>query len=181
MSRSDIMRIWHFSTAPTIILNVAGWLFLHMLIAFGATRLSRRLFHENQWLYRIRSWEKDGALYRRLFNVTQWKGLLPDGAAWFRGGFAKKKMDATDQEYLDLFVKETCRGEFTHWIVIAVSPLFFLWNGRLAGGIMITYALAANLPCIIVQRYNRPQLLRILAKKKERVRKSAVDSRSGIR
>lgn len=169
MSRYEtIMRIWHFSTILTVVLNIAGWFFLHMLIAFGATVLPRRLFNENQWLYRIRSWEHNGALYKRLFNVTKWKGWLPDGAAWFRGGFAKKKVHATDPEYLDQFVKETCRGELTHWIVIALSPLFFLWNRKIAGVIMIIYAFAANFPCIIVQRYNRPQLLRILQRKRQR-------------
>lgn len=166
MSRSEqTMRIWYFTTTLTIILNIAGWFILHMLIAFGATVLPRRLFHEKQWLYRIRSWEKDGTIYNRLFKVKKWKGGLPDGAAWFRGGFAKKKLTASEPEYIDLFVKETCRGEFTHWIVIALSPLFFLWNGKIAGAIMIVYALAANLPCIMVQRFNRPQLLRILARK----------------
>ena len=164
------MRIWHFTTTVTIILNIAGWFILHMLIAFGATLLPRYLFHENQWLYRIRSWEKQGVLYKRLFNVTKWKGWLPDGAAWFRGGFEKKRVNATDPAYLDLFVKETCRGEFAHWVVIALSPLFILWNRRMSVLVMIVYAISANLPCIIVQRYNRPQLLRILARKRQRNR-----------
>lgn len=160
------MRIWHFTTALTIIINIGGWFFLHMLIAFGATMLPRRFFNENQWLFRSRSWEKNGALYKRLFNVTKWKTMLPDGAAWFRKGFSKKKVRSTAPEYLALFINETCRGEAAHWIVMALSPLFFLWNGTIAGVVMILYAIGANLPCIIVQRYNRPQLKRILAKKR---------------
>ena len=164
------MRIWHFTNILTLVINIAGWFILHMLVAFGATMLPRGLFHQKQWLYRVRSWEKDGSIYKRLFKVTRWKGLLPDGAAWFRGGFAKKKVRATDPEYLDLFVKETCRGELAHWIVIVLSPLFFLWNRRDVGFFMIVYALAANLPCIIVQRYNRPHLLQILARKRKRNR-----------
>ena len=97
------------------------------------------------------------------------EGLLR-GCSLRRGwpGFAKKRLRRSDPEYFDLFVKETCRGELAHWIVILLSPLFFLWNPRYAGIIMIVYALAANMPCIIVQRYNRPQLLRILAKKRRR-------------
>lgn len=162
------MQIWHFSNTVTVIIDFAAWFVLHMLIAFSATLLPRRLFHERQWLYRTRSWEEDGMLYRRRFGVSLWKDRLPDGAAWFRSGFAKKRLRRSDPVYLDLFVKETCRGELTHWIVILLSPLFFLWNPWYAGIILIVYALAANIPCIIVQRYNRPQLLRILARKQQR-------------
>jgi len=168
------MRIFYLSNAVTVIVDFAAWFVLHMLVAFGATLLPRHLFHEKQWLYRTRPWEKDGALYRRLFKVTRWKDRLPDGASWFSGGFAKKHLRRSDPEYFDLFVKETCRGELAHWIVILLSPLFFLWNRWYAGIIMIVYALAANIPCIIVQRYNRPQLLRLLTRKRQRKRQSAL-------
>ncbi|MBD3241890.1 MAG: glycosyl-4,4'-diaponeurosporenoate acyltransferase [Chitinivibrionales bacterium] len=146
--------------ARTIVLDSAAWFVLHMLIAFGATLLPRNLFNERQWLFRIRGWERGGTLYERL-NVMAWKKLLPDGAALFRGGFRKKHMQAGNKTYLMQFVKETCRAEAAHWTVIAVSPLFFLWNPRRVGVVMIAYALAANLPCVIVQRYNRPRLMRI--------------------
>ncbi len=154
-------RPWRCGTALTVALDFVAWFVLHMLIAFGATLLPRRLFSEKQWFFRPRAWEKGGTLYERLLNVGVWKRLLPDGSRLFRGGFRKKHMQGSDPAYLHRFVQETCRAEAAHWIVIAVAPLFFLWNPRRAGAFMIVYALAANLPCIIVQRYNRPRLMRI--------------------
>ncbi|MBD3346126.1 MAG: glycosyl-4,4'-diaponeurosporenoate acyltransferase [Chitinivibrionales bacterium] len=165
------MRLWHFSNLLTVIIDFAAWFVLHMLIALGGTLLPRRLFHEKQWLFRSRGWEKKGDFYQQLFGVIGWKDKLPDGASWFRGGFAKKRVASTNVEYLDNFVKETCRGELVHWIVVAVSPVFFLWNPWYAGIIMIVYALASNIPCIIVQRYNRPQLMRIVKRRREYIRK----------
>ena len=45
---------------------------------------------------------------------------------------------------------------------LAIAPLFFLWNTPWLAGVMVLYGVAANLPCLITQRYNRARLLRIL-------------------
>jgi glycosyl-4,4'-diaponeurosporenoate acyltransferase len=50
-----------------------------------------------------------------------------------------------------------------HWAVLALSGLFFLWNPWWAGMVMIAYAAAANLPCILIQRYNHLRLARAIA------------------
>ena len=96
--------------------------------------------------------------------MRRWKGLLPDGAALFKKGFRKKKLNARDPGYMERFVKETCRGEAVHWAVLGCSFLFFLWNPWWAGLIMVVYALAANLPCIVTQRYNRIRLMRVIGR-----------------
>lgn len=63
--------------------------------------------------------------------------------------------------YLERFVRETCRGEAVHWVVFACALLFFLWNPWWIGLIMVAYAAAVNVPCIIAQRYNRIRLVRL--------------------
>jgi len=145
-----------------VIVNVAAWLFIHMAAAWLGTQLPVELFRPGQWCYRERSWELGGRLYEVVFAVRRWKGLLPDGAALFKKGFRKKRFNARDSAYMSRFVKETCRGEAVHWAVLAGSPVFLLWNPWWAGVIMVAYALAANLPCIITQRYNRLRLTRLI-------------------
>jgi glycosyl-4,4'-diaponeurosporenoate acyltransferase len=86
---------------------------------------------------------------------------LPDGAALFKEGFEKKRLKETNMEYLNWFMRETCRAELTHWIVFLFGPLFFIWNLWWVGIVMILYASLANMPCIITQRYNRIRLRRI--------------------
>mgnify|MGYP003343114664 CR=1 FL=1 len=44
-------------------------------------------------------------------------------------------------------------GELCHWSALVCAPLFFLWNPWWGDLIVVGYALAANLPCILVQRY----------------------------
>jgi glycosyl-4,4'-diaponeurosporenoate acyltransferase len=49
-------------------------------------------------------------------------------------------------------------------VLLAVSPLFLLWNPWWLGLVMIAYAVVANGPCILIQRYNRGRLVRVLAR-----------------
>lgn len=145
-----------------VVVNVTVWPVIHMAAAWLGTKLPVELFRPEQWCYRERSWELGGRFYEVVFAVRRWKGLLPDGAALFKKGFRKKRLNARDPEYIERFVKETCRGEAVHWAVLACSLFFFLWNPWWAGLIMVAYALAANLPCIVTQRYNRIRLVRLI-------------------
>lgn len=148
--------------------NFLGWPLLQMTIAYAATRFPSRLFSDDCWLTTPRSWERNGQFYVGQLAVREWKRLLPDGAAWF-GGFSKKKIGSRDPAYLARFVLETRRSEMAHWCMLCCFPIFFFWNPAWACLVMTGYGLAANLPCIIVQRYNRIKLLQVRAVQSQRV------------
>ena len=148
------------SIAWTILLNVIGWPVIHLTVAKLFLSLPGSCFGGNGWLFRSRAWERDGHIYERFTGVRRWKQMLPDGAPFLRG-FAKKKLQSTDRSYFAMFIRETCRGELTHWVMMTAAPVFFLWNPLWADAVMCLYAIAANLPCIITQRYNRIRLRRV--------------------
>jgi hypothetical protein len=50
---------------------------------------------------------------------------------------------------------------------IASAPVFFLWNPWWGDLIIVLYALVANLPCILVQRYNRFRLQKLRVRERE--------------
>ncbi len=54
-----------------------------------------------------------------------------------------------------MFVRETRRAELAHWWALACGLLFVLWNPPLAAALLVAYGVAANLPFILIQRYNR--------------------------
>ena len=151
----------HLPTAITILIDVIAWFVIHMSVSYIMTRRHLTSFNIDSWLYRKRVWEKNGWIYEKLFKVLSWKKILPDGAAIFKGGFEKKRLKESNMGYLASFVKETCRAELTHWVVLLFGPLFFIWNIWWVGILMIAYAILANIPCIITQRYNRIRLRRI--------------------
>ena len=66
---------------------------------------------------------------------------------------------------LGRYLVETRRGELAHWAIMAAAPLFLLWNPWTIWLLMVAYAVVANLPCIVIQRYNRARLLRILKRR----------------
>lgn len=152
------------SDGMLVIVNIAAWAILHIVPAWLGMRVPPGRFDHRARLYRERRFERGGRLYERLFAIRRWKGLLPDGARLFTGGFAKKNLAPGDDPaaYYTRFVQETCRGELVHWIVLGCAALFFLWNPPWAGWIMVGYALLVNLPCILAQRYNRIRLVRLL-------------------
>lgn len=60
---------------------------------------------------------------------------------------------------------ETWRGELCHWAALASTPVFALWNPPWAILIMTLCGLLLNIPCILVQRYNRIRLRRLVEKR----------------
>ena len=151
----------HLPTAITILIDVIAWFVIHMGVSYIMSRQPLTSFNNHSWLYRKRNWERNGRFYEKFFRLKSWKRRLPDGAAIFKNGFEKKRLKETNKDYLDSFIRETCRAELTHWIVFLFGPVFLIWNLWWVGIVMILYATIANIPCIITQRYNRIRLQRI--------------------
>jgi glycosyl-4,4'-diaponeurosporenoate acyltransferase len=140
--------------------NALGCAALQLTIAAIAVRIDARHFGRDSPLYRTHPAEI--AFYRRVLRIRRWKSLLPDGAPWVGGAFRKKRLAARDSAYFRQFLLETRRGEAAHWLMLACFPIFFLFNPPWARAVIAVYALAANLPCILAQRYNRAVAERIL-------------------
>ncbi len=137
-----------------------GWLFFHILSVIVANRLPAR-FLCKPGIFREFHFES-GLFYRRVFKVDKWKELLPDGSAASGNGFQKKRLAGKDSEYIRKFILESKRAEAAHWLAIFPFWIFGLWTPPIVVPFMLLYSLAANIPCIIAQRYNRPRLRRVL-------------------
>lgn len=145
-----------------IFIDIAAWLVFHITGSFLVYIMPIKWFENDNFLYCVRKWEKDGNTWQTVFKVKSWKEYLPDGAALFKNGFKKKRILHRDCDYYKMFIAESRRAELTHWVVMLPAPLFFIWNPFNVGIIMIIYAIAINAPCIIAQRYNRPRFQKLL-------------------
>ena len=75
----------------------------------------------------------------------------------------EKKPRQMVENTLRQMINETCIAELTHFLLCFTGlVVFWLWPG--AGGLVVwlIYCIFGNLPFIIIQRYNRPRLLRLL-------------------
>jgi glycosyl-4,4'-diaponeurosporenoate acyltransferase len=153
------------SIGGVIALNIFAWLVIQFSLAWSFTQFSAERFNPRSLLARPCFWERSGRFYERWLLIKLWKDKLPDAASWFRGGFAKAQLQARSPESLARLARETWRGEIVHWLALLCVLLFCVWNPLWAVLVNAAYAIAANLPCILAQRYNRARLLQLLDKR----------------
>ena len=53
-----------------------------------------------------------------------------------------------------------------HWMILVIVPVFALWNPAPLVAAMVAYAVVANLPCVMVQRYNRARIERVTQRRR---------------
>ena len=144
----------------TALANCLGIPAVHFGMSWVFTRMPGRWFDPAAIPFRAAVWES-GRFYDRVLGVKLWKERLPDAGPWF-GGFAKKRLRARDAEFLREFHRETCRSEAAHWAQVAGILVFMLWTPLPWAWVLPPYALASNLPCILLQRRNRLKLAGLL-------------------
>jgi glycosyl-4,4'-diaponeurosporenoate acyltransferase len=143
-------------------LNIILWPIYHLGISKITLHTPAKQFVQDGWLYRQRSFEKDGAFYERWLGIRRWKKFIPDGATIFNEGFKKKTLQGTQKSYLINFIEETRRAEYSHILQILPCITFFIFNDFWIAIIMVVYAFGFNLPLIWLQRYNRFRFQRLL-------------------
>jgi glycosyl-4,4'-diaponeurosporenoate acyltransferase len=141
--------------ALTIVVDVIAWGAFHTATGYAAHRLDESRLSRDGWLLRPRRFETAGRWYRRWLRINRWKDKVPEAGDLFRGGVSKRHLPSYDVAGLQLFVRETRRAELAHWWAMGCGPVFLLWNPPLAAGLLVGYGVAANLPFIVIQRYNR--------------------------
>ena len=123
----------------------------------------RKWFQWDKFPFRPFSWEKSGKLYRKL-RVKKWKDRVPDASKRHKDMYEKKVNIRPDKENLRRLIQETCVAEIVHYqLILLCLPFLKIWPG-LGGIICFCLAILGNLVFAIIQRYNRPRLMRILQK-----------------
>ena len=128
-------------------------------------------FHEDRFPYRCYAWEQGGRFYR-CFGIQRWQSKVPDMSRIFPGLMQAKKVTGNFREELPRMITETCIAEWIHALLcVAALPCLWIWPGW--GGIVFTVIyILANIPFILIQRYNRPRLVGI-RNKMNKARKEA--------
>lgn len=79
-----------------------------------------------------------------------------------------KKMPARpDEQTLLVMIRETCAAEATHTLLmLAGLGVIVIWPCVWGVMLYLVYAILGNLIFIIIQRYNRPRLVRLYERKR---------------
>lgn len=140
-------------------INIIGIPVTHLCLAWISIQLPASWFERKH----PPACMKPSSVYDNFFLIRRWKNQLPVAPPWFTG-FPKNSLQSTDPTYLTTFIRETRRGEFSHWMQLIVICCYIIWTPFPANIIIIAYAIISNMPCILNLRYTRQRMLHLLYK-----------------
>ncbi len=128
---------------------------------FAGRAVPKRWFHGDRFPFHAYRWEREGRVYRKL-RVQKWHNKVPDMSKLFQKLMPPKSLKgATEDAQLERMVQETCVAESTH-VVVGVCGFYCMRLFSGVGGVIVSLLyFAGNLPFIVIQRYNRPRLMRL--------------------
>ena len=134
---------------------------------FIGEALPRQCFDPCRFPFSPWPWEKSGRLYRAL-RVHAWKNRLPDMSR-VAPDMVKKRVSLTGSSgEVRRVAIETCVAEVVHWALMLLSFIIYLLCPRpLGAALAVLYGLS-HIPFIIIQRYNRPTLVTLAERLKQR-------------
>lgn len=161
-----IYNVYHISIALTFAITFGTTCYhfiMRLAVGLMASRiLSEKINVENLW-FQEKGFEAD--LYRR-FNVKQWKERMPT----YHPDDFSFRLHSVDE-----IIKTTCISEVSHEVnmIFSFVPLTFsIFFGSFMV-FLITSVIAAffDLCFVMMQRYNRPRLRKILKKQQNQKKK----------
>ncbi|QVV68663.1 hypothetical protein [Synechococcus sp. LA31] len=102
------------------------------------------------------------AAYQRYLQIRRWKRWIPDAGNALPGGITKASLARRDHQALLRLVAETRRAELVHWALWPLWLLTVLWLPAPGVVLNLLFATVFNLPCLLLQRYNRLRLQQLL-------------------
>lgn len=160
-----------------LVLTVAYFAVIGVLSNLIGEKLPRRWFRPDAFFFRLRKWERGGKIYRAV-EVHRWKDHVPDMSKINRKMVPKRIGKVAKSAQVHRLVIETCVAEATHTVLclLGVAVIFF-WDS-FVGVLFAGCYILANIPFILIQRYNRPMLMSLaerLEVREERKRNAIVN------
>ncbi len=148
-------------------ITVLYWAFISFVVGYVASKISLGRLCLWERSYRILPFERRGVVYEKYLFIRKWKRYLPEAGDMFKGGVSKRSLSFGTDNATVRFYLETKRAEFTHRYLVVFQLLpVVVWFGVFRE-VVVVYAVLANTPCLIAQRYNRARLERLYPTIKE--------------
>ena len=144
--------LWTGITAFTIMYHFWG-----RIIMGNVSKLFKKHLNYKQWWFRQKKFEK--GLYK-LLRVKEWKG---------KALTYNPELFSLKENSLEDIANTMVKAETDHWIneVISLSTLLFplLWGQFWIFLVTAVVAMIFDAQFIVIQRYNRPRIVKILEKR----------------
>ena len=148
------------------LLNTAFWLVLHfgtgLFFSYLPKKIQLKLYDYTRSYYKVSDKEKQ---ILSVLKVSRWKDALPQ----FNMLFDKSTIGNISAEHIQAFIRETCKAEIVHLSIAVLGFLSLLFPVTLNDMeyfplylCIAVFIALCQLPFVLIQRYNRPRLLRLL-------------------
>jgi glycosyl-4,4'-diaponeurosporenoate acyltransferase len=160
------------SALPALLACAGLWLLWSLLVGLIANQLPDRLLEGRPDGIRQRPpaaapGQTPQATLRRMESrlaVKRWKPWIPDAGNALPGGVNKASLVRRDPLALRRLLLETRRAELVHWALWPAWLVTALWLPPAGVLLNLIFATAFNLPCLLLQRYNRLRLRLVLSR-----------------
>ena len=156
-TENDVV-LWIGITAFTITYHFWG-----RIILGNVSKLFKKHINYNQWWFKERKFEK--RLYE-ILKVKKWKGKALT--------YNPEQFDLK-QNSLEQIINTMTKSEVDHWIneAISISTMFFglIWGETWIFVITAIAAMIFDGQFIVIQRYNRPRILKIFERENRKNKK----------
>ncbi len=147
---------------PPLLATAGLWLGWSVLVGALANRLPQRLLREPAGRRTHPGRAAALRLYEQRLAIRRWKAFLPDAGNALPGGVSKASLARRDPASLERLRLETRRAELVHWALWPAWIVTALWLPPIGVLINLLFATLFNLPCLLMQRYNRLRLERAI-------------------
>lgn len=136
------------------------------LLSFSSFLLGRILpkswFRYDLFPFKDFKFEKSGKIYLST-GVKKWKSKVPDMSTIMSFLIPSKRLPQTlTPESVKSMLTENCIAEWIHYLLAVLGfGCVFIWENIGGWIVSVLYAIG-NLPYIIIQRYNRPKIVKLL-------------------
>lgn len=141
------------------------WATVSLVVGYRANQWPPQRLEHTGLLTTMRRWERGGAFWQRWLRVRSWKDRLPEAGAFFAEGTSTRRIPSRSTADLGRFRRETVRAERVHWAILASTPVHLLWCRPTVMAGMVAFGVLFNAPFIVIQRFNRGRLERVIARR----------------
>ncbi len=149
ITKSDLFQILYIT-----FMTFSYHFIMRLVVGLGLDKIFKNRFNYNAKWFKPKVFEKK--LYGFL-KVKKWKSHIP---AWSPENFATKHHTLTE------IARSMCQAEVVHEVIVVLSfiPILFTIEYGAPAVFIITSIIAAALDSVfvIVQRYNRPRIVKII-------------------
>lgn len=149
-----------FKLICLVLISSAVWALWSFVVGFTFNRVGHKYLKKERTFVTTHT-----RVFLKKLMIDKWKDKVPEAGDMFKGGTSKSTLPGQDYSGLEQFMFETRRAEYVHYFIMLITPIFFLFNPVWLSLTMVTYAFIANVPCVLIQRYNRSRIMNLLDRK----------------